>query len=98
MTQRVLMAEGEPLDLFSGRKSSSDDKLCHSPRGNGESKSLDPAEVTSSSIPTATGSELEVTGATEKSEAYDLDTKRGLKRSREIEPMDHSGSYQDTQI
>ena len=90
------MTEGGALDLFSGRRSPSDDKSCHNLGENGETGVLDHAEtVTSTTLP-ATGSEPKVAGDTspaEQSETCDLNTvsKRGLKRTREIEPMDHSG-------
>ena len=83
--------------MFSGRNSSLDDRSCHILRENGEGSAVVPAEVVSSMVlPAATGSEHEVVGnisPTEQPETSDFDTasKKGLKRTREIEPMDHSG-------
>ena len=93
-----IMTEGEP---FSGRKYSLDDTSSRILRGDGEAAiSLVSAEVVSTLLP-ATESEHEVTGhspsqvsQTEQPGACDVDindSKRGVKRSREIEPMDHSG-------
>ena len=92
-----IMTEGEP---FSERKKSLDDTSSRILRGDGEAAiSLVSAEVVSTLLP-ATGSEHEVTGPasqvsqTEQPGTCDVDindSKRGVKRSREIEPMDHSG-------
>ena len=91
------MTEGEP---FSGSKSSQDDNSSQILRGDGETRSLDPAEVASSTILPARSTAPEH-GVTEQPETCDLDRndlKRGVKRAREIEPMDHSGSHHQDKI
>ena len=93
------------VEALSERQTPPDDNSGHVLRGDGENRPLDPAAVVSSTILPATGSEhaREVTDPSDDSQLpteklpgrCDLDTddsKRGVKRSREIEPMDHSGS------
>ena len=95
------MTEGEP---FSGRKIPPDDNSSRILRDDGENRPLDSAEVVSTIILPAGGSEREVRGhdvpPTEQPDTCDVDTndsRRGVKRSREMEPMDHSGRYHQAQ-
>lgn len=97
------MTEGEP---FSGSKSSPDDSSSQILRGDGETRSLDPAVIASSTILPARSTAPEhmvIIGGvspTEQPEACNLgnDSKRGVKRAREIEPMDHSGSHHQDKV
>jgi hypothetical protein len=86
------MTEIEP---FSERTSPPDDNSSQILKGDGENISLESAAVVSSTIlPAHEVTDLQL--AEKPPGTCDLntdDSKRGTKRSREIEPMDHSGSY-----
>lgn len=97
----IIMTEVEP---FSERQTPPDDNSGQILREDGENRPLGSAAVVSSTILPATGSEREVADPSDVSQQpaekppgrCDLntdDSKRGVKRSREIELMDHSGSY-----
>ena len=93
------MTEGGARDAFSGKDCSPEGSPCETLKENGESTPSEVAEVVS--LAPTTEHAVKATAATDHLSPSrepvpaikaDRDIKLGMKRTREIEPMDHSGT------